>query len=80
MIRRIIDFLLILIFVWSCMFLGLLTIDMVIVPLVIPIGGLLGAFLTSSFKVLSALLLILVWLWVWREIVKRFFWHEMKKR
>jgi len=79
MIRRLLDFVLILIFVWACMLLGLWLIDSIIVPLRLPISGLLGGFLNAVVRTVISLALVLFWLWLWREIIKRTFWRAIKK-
>jgi len=79
MIRRIIDFVLILIFVWASMIFGLWLIDSVIVPLRLPISGFFGRVLTAILKVLVSAALVIFWLWLWREIVRRTFWRIVRK-
>ena len=76
MIRRILDFVLILLFVWACMILGLWTIDSVIVPMEIP--GVTDRFITAVLRISISAGLVLFWLWLWREIIKRMFWHALK--
>ncbi|MBS7656929.1 MAG: hypothetical protein QXI71_03500 [Candidatus Bathyarchaeia archaeon] len=78
MIRRIIDFIIILLFVWVCMILGLWIIDRVIVPM--NLAGVTNNLLSAIFKVGISAFLVLIWLWIWREIVKRSFWHAIKKQ
>jgi hypothetical protein len=77
MIRRILDFVFILLFVWTCMIFGLWVIDRMIVP---PLPGIADSFLTGILKVGVSAGLVLFWLWLWREIVKKMFWHAMKKQ
>jgi hypothetical protein len=72
MIRRIMDFVLILIFVWACMIMGLWVIDSLIVPLV-------DTVLISALKIIFSALLVLFWLWIWREIVKMMFWRVLNR-
>jgi len=76
MIRRIIDFTLILLFMWACMLIGLWLINEVIVPLEIP--GINNRVLTATLKVAASAGLALLWLWLWREIVKRTFWRTLR--
>jgi hypothetical protein len=76
MIRRILDFVFILLFVWACMILGLWVIHQVILPM--PIPGTTNVFLTAMVKFGISAGLVLFWLWLWREIVKRMFWQAMK--
>ncbi len=75
MIRRILDFTLILLFMWACMILGLWIIDRIIVPLEIPY---IHPLITATIKVGASSALAIMWLWIWREIVKRMFWHTLK--
>ena len=77
--RRIFDLVAVLLFVWFSMFVGLWGIDIIIVPFNMPIQGFLGAFITSTLKVLFAFLITFVWLWAWRGIVKKVFWHQITK-
>ena len=79
MIRRVLDLILIILFVWSSMIFGFWIIDTLIVPLALPIPGVVGDFVTSVAKVLFGTALALFWLWLWREMVKRFFWHIVKR-
>jgi len=79
MIRRILDFVFILLFVWFFMLLGFWIIDTMIVPLNMPLGS-LGDGLSNIAKAVISVLLVLVWLWIWREIVKKTFWGTLKRR
>jgi hypothetical protein len=74
MVRRIADFLLILIFVWACMLLGLWIIESYIVPLNIH-----PALLSNIAKPTISVLLVLSWFWLWRKIVRRVFWNALKR-
>ncbi|MFQ6095105.1 MAG: hypothetical protein ACE5NN_03070 [Candidatus Bathyarchaeia archaeon] len=76
MIRRILDFLLILIFVWACMLLGFWIIDVVIVPWHLPFSSLIS----NIVKPLISLLLVIFWLWLWKKIVENIFWTTLKRR
>jgi len=80
-IRRIMDFVFLLIFAWACMLLGLWIIDAVIVPLppLLPLGP-LGGVLSAVAKAVISVLLVLLWLWIWREVVKKIFWSTLKRR
>ena len=77
MIRRIVDFIFVLFFVWICMLAGLLIIDRLIVPLQIP--GISNEVFSSALKVLSSTALVLLWLWIWRELIRKSFWRAIKK-
>ena len=76
MIRRILDFVLVLLFMWACMILGLWLISGVIVPLELP--WINDRVVTATIKVAASVGLALFWLWLWREIVKRMFWHTLR--
>ena len=78
MIRRILDFTIVLLFVWVCMIIGLWLINEVIVPL--KISGINNHFVEATLKVAISAGLVLFWLWLWREIVKVMFWHTLKSR
>ncbi|MCS7119664.1 MAG: hypothetical protein NZ952_00415 [Candidatus Bathyarchaeota archaeon] len=76
MMRRILDLSIILLFVWACMLFGLWLISSVIVPFEMPFPT--DTFLTAALKVIFAGLLVILWLWIWREIVRRMFWRTIK--
>jgi hypothetical protein len=76
MIRRILDFVFILLFVWACMILGLWVIHQVI--MFMELQRTTNVLLTAIFELGISAGLVLFWLWLWREIVKRMFWHAMK--
>ena len=78
MIRRILDFIFILLFMWVCMILGLWLINEVIVPLEMP--GINNRVVTGILKVAMSSGLALFWLWLWREIVKRMFWRALRSQ
>jgi len=79
MIRRVIDFVFILVFVWVCMLLGLWIIDSLIVPLSLPLGSSREG-LSNVTKAIISVALVLFWLWIWREIVKKIFRSALKQR
>jgi hypothetical protein len=76
MIRRILNFIFVLLFVWASMILGFWIIDSFVVPLELP--GIENYFVTSTLKVAVSTGMVLFWLWLWREIVKRMFWRTIK--
>jgi len=78
MIRRVLDFVFVLLFIWACMILGLWVIDSFIVPLQLP--GVTDDIMTAILKVAISAVMVLVWLWLWREMVKRMFWRAVKSR
>jgi hypothetical protein len=73
--RRVLDFVIILLFVWGCMFLGLWIIDLLIVYMVIP--G-VGRYVISILQVVISVLMVLLWLLIWREIANRMFWRAIR--
>ncbi len=75
MIRRILDFVYVLLFAWASMIFGVWLIDVFIVP--IDLGN---AFLTGFAKVTVSALLVLVWLWLWRDLVRTNFWRALRKK
>jgi hypothetical protein len=76
MIRRILDFIFVLLFVWACMTLGLWIIDSFVVPLELP--GMENHIVTATLKVAISTGMVLFWLWLWREIAKKMFWRTVK--
>jgi hypothetical protein len=78
MIRRIMDFVYILVFVWAGMFMGLWIIHSLIVPLELP--GIANPILTGILRGAISAILALVWLWMWREMVRRMFWQAIKEQ
>lgn len=75
MIRRISDFLRILIFVWVCMLVGLAMINWLIVPMKLPApfdGG-----MTNVVQVAISAGLVIIWLFLWRWIATRMFWRAL---
>jgi hypothetical protein len=75
MIRRLSDFIFILLFVWACMFLGLWVINTFIVPF--ELHGIADTIVTGILKASVSTALVLFWLWAWREIVRRIFWRAI---
>jgi hypothetical protein len=74
--KRISWLLAILFIVWFMMLTGL----WIIVKVIIPISreGPLSIFIDAAKVALSALLSLL-WLWLWREMATRYFWHRLRK-
>lgn len=75
MIRRIFDFIIILLFVWACMFAGLWVIATIIVPLELP--GIANRGLTNIIQVVISTLLVLIWLQIWRWLASSIFWRAI---
>jgi hypothetical protein len=57
------------------MIMGLWIVDSFIVPLEIP--GFTNVIITSILKVAISAGMVLFWLWLWRELVKRMFWRKI---
>lgn len=79
MIRRIIDFTSILIFLWASMILGLWIIDSIIVPLSLPSGP-VGSLLTNIAKPAISFAMVFLWLWIWKKIVEKRFWSALERK
>ena len=75
MIRRILDFVIILLYVWGCMILGLWVIDAFIVPMSIP--GVNG-YLVNVIQVVISASMVLLWLLMWRWLSKNMFWRAIR--
>ena len=72
MIRRILDFVILLLYVWGCMILGLWVIDAFIVPMTIP--GVNG-YVVNVIQVVISASMVLLWLLMWRWLSKSMFWR-----
>lgn len=75
MTRRILDFIIILIFVWVCMLFGLWIINNLIVPLSVP--G-LSRYIVSILQVVISIVMVLFWLQIWRWLAKSMFWRALR--
>ena len=75
MIRRIVDFVIILLFVWVFMFAGLWVIATIIVPLELP--EIMNSGLNNIIQVVISALLVLVWLQIWRWLASSIFWRAI---
>ena len=75
MIRRILDFMILLLYVWGCMLLGLWVIDAYIVPMSIP--GVNG-YLVNVIQVVISASMVLLWLLMWRWLSKTMFWRAIR--
>ena len=73
--RRILDFVVLLLFVWACMLAGLWVIATIIVPLELP--DIVNSGLTSIIQVVLSALLVLVWLQIWRWLARSIFWRAI---
>ena len=76
MIKRILDFVNILIFVWISMLVGLWVINWVIIPWKLPepfSGG-----MTNVVQVAISTILVLLWLYLWKRIATTKFWNAMR--
>ena len=75
MIRRILDFVILLLYVWVCMILGLWVIDAFIVPMSIP--GVNG-YVVNVIQVVISTSMALLWLLMWRWLSKSMFWRAIR--
>ena len=75
MIRRILDFVILLLYVWGCMILGLWVIDAFIVPMSIP--GVNG-YVVNVIQVVISVSMVLLWLLMWRWLSKSMFWRAIR--
>ena len=75
MIRRILDFVILLLYVWGCMILGLWVIDAFIVPMSIP--GVNG-YLVNVIQVVISASMVFLWLLMWRWLSKSMFWRAIR--
>ena len=75
MTRRILDFVIILLFVWGCMLFGLWMISDFIVPLSIPgVGG----YAVNIIQVVISAAMVLLWLLIWRWLSRSMFWRALR--
>lgn len=75
MTRRILDFVILLLYVWGCMILGLWVIDAFIVPMSIP--GVNG-YVVNVIQVVISVSMVLLWLLMWRWLSKSMFWRAIR--
>ena len=75
MTRRILDFVIILLFVWGGMLLGLWIISSMIVP--ISIQG-VSRYLVNILQVVVSASMVLLWLLVWRWLARSMFWRALR--
>ena len=75
MIRRILDFVNILIFVWMSMLVGLWVINWMIIPWKLPEPFSRG--ITNVVQVAISTILVLLWLYLWKRIATTKFWNVM---
>ncbi len=78
MIRRVLDFVIILLFVWICSIGGLWLIDYLIIPLKIP--GIEQAYIVSIVQVVISTVLVLLWLLLWKKLATWMFWRAIGDR
>ena len=78
MIRRVLDFVIILLFVWVCMIGGLWLIDYWIIPLKIP--GIEQAYIVNIVQVVISTFLVLLWLILWKKLATWMFWRAIGDR
>ena len=75
MTRRILDFLVILLFVWGCMLFGLWIISNLLVPMSIP--G-VGRYVINILQVVVSIMMVFVWLLIWRWLARNMFWRALR--
>lgn len=75
MIKRILDFVNILIFVWISMLVGLWVINGVIIPWKLPEPFSRG--MTNVVQVVTSTILVFLWLYLWKRIATTKFWSAM---
>jgi len=78
MIRRITDFVIILLFVWVCMIGGLWLIDVWIIPLRIP--GIEQAYIVNIVQVVISTVFVMLWLILWKKLATWMFWRAIGDR
>ena len=78
MIRRVLDFVIILLFVWVCMMGGLWFIDYWLIPLEIP--GVDKRYIVNIVQVVISTILVLWWLLLWKSLASRMFWRAIGDR
>jgi hypothetical protein len=78
MIRRITEFVIILLFVWVCMIGGLWLIDVWIIPLEIP--GIEQAYIVNIMQVVISTVLVMLWLILWKKLATWMFWRAIGDR
>ncbi len=78
MIRRVLDFVIILLFVWICSIGGLWLIDYLIIPLKIP--GIEQAYIVNIVQVVISTVLVLLWLFLWKKLATWMFWRTIGDR
>ncbi len=75
MTRRTLDFVIILLFVWGGMLLGLWIISSMIVP--ISIQG-VSRYLVNILQVVVSASMVLLWLLLWRWLARSMFWRALR--
>jgi len=75
MTRRILDFVIILLFVWGGMLFGLWIISSMIVPISIP--G-VSRYLVNTLQVVVSASMVLLWLLLWRWLARSMFWRALR--
>ena len=75
MTRRILDFVIILLFVWGGMLFGLWIISSMIVPISIP--G-VSRYLVNILQVVVSASMVLLWLLLWRWLARSMFWRALR--
>ena len=73
--RRILDFAIILLFVWGCMLFGLWVISNLIVPM--SIHG-ISEYMINIVQVVVSAVMVLFWLLIWRWLARNMFWKALR--
>ena len=75
MIRRVLDFVILLLLVWSCMVAGLWIINVWIIPLEIP--GVKEGYIVNTVQVVISTVLVFIWLLIWKWLASTMFWRAI---
>jgi hypothetical protein len=78
MSRRVLDFIIILLFVWIWMIGGLWLIDFWIIPL--EIQGIEKPYIVNIVQVVISTALVLLWLLLWKKLATWMFWRAIGDR
>lgn len=76
--QRILDFIVLLVFVWVSMLLGLWVIDKYIVPMEIP--GIYKRSITNVIQIIIGTSMVVLWLRLWRWLAKKMFWRALHNK
>ncbi|MCX8169168.1 MAG: hypothetical protein N3E39_03010 [Candidatus Methanomethylicia archaeon] len=71
-LNRIIDLALIMIIVWFSMLIMLIAIDIIVVPMNLPIKSVYEVLIEALIKLMISGIMALSWLWLWVMLVQRY--------